>query len=282
MGDNGAVSFSFHTLDPSDPETLVPTDVARSLWSSNQMHGVAISGALARAVERTNHRDDLRPARYTLDMFKPATMDPFRIETEVVREGARICLVDARLVQDGETRARASTIWLRPSENPDGEVWRPTDVPQPPDIDELAGPTIPWFASAAPWSQEFTDHQNAGRKQTWQHGVPVVAGEDPTPFTAVASIADATTMAVNWGSKGVQHINTDITLALSRLPRTPEVGLRGEHWSGDDGIAVGVATVYDREGVIGQSMVTALSNARRSVDFEDYEFTDDGSRQPRA
>ena len=281
MGDNDAVSFSFHTLDTGDPETLVPTDVARSLWSSNQMHGVAISGALARAVERANHRDDLRPARYTVDMFKPATMDPFRVETEVVREGSRICLVDARLVQGGETRARASTVWLRPSEDPDGEVWRPTDDPQPPDIDVPTGPTIPWFTSAAPWSQEFTDHQNAGRKQTWQHGVPVVAGEEPTPFTAVASIADATTMAVNWGSKGVQYINTDITLSLSRLPRTGEVGLRGEHWSGDDGIAVGVATVYDRDGVIGQSMVTSLSNAERSVDFEDYELTDVGSRQPR-
>ena len=116
MGDNDAVSFSFHTLDTGDPETLVPTDVARSLWSSNQMHGVAISGSLARAVERANHRDDLRPARYTVDMFKPATMDPFRVETEVVREGSRICLVDARLVQGGETRARASTVWLRPSE----------------------------------------------------------------------------------------------------------------------------------------------------------------------
>lgn len=283
MRHNGAVTFSFHTVDPSDPGTLVPTDAARSLWSRDQMHGVALSGAVARAVERANRREDLRPARYTLDMFQPVTMEPFRVETEVVREGARICVVDARLVQAGETRARASTVWLAPTEDPDGEVWRPSDDPAPPpDVDELTGPTIPWFASDAPWSQEFADHQNAGRKQTWQHGVPVVAGEDPTPFTSVASIADATTMAVNWGSRGVQHINTDITLTLSRLPRTCEVGLRGERWSGHDGIAVGVATVHDRDGVLGHSMMTSLANTKRAVDFKAYEFTDDGSRQPRA
>ena len=275
------MTFSFHTID--EHGTFTPTDVARSLWSTTQMHGVAVSGAMARGIEQAVTRTDLRPARYTLDMFSPARMDPFTVETEIVREGRRICLVDARLVQEGTTRARASAIFLAPTEDPDGEVWTPGDDPVPPaHVPELTGPTIPWFASDADWSQDFAEHQNAGRKQTWQYGVPVVAGEEPTPFQAVASIADATTMACNWGSKGVQYINTDITLSLSRLPRTPEVGLRGERWSGHDGIAVGVATVYDRDGVLGQSMVTSLSNAERTVDFGEHDFNDDGSRTRRA
>ncbi len=273
------MTFSFFT---ADGDLLVPTDAARSLWSTDQMHGVAVSGAMARAIERAVPRDDLRPARYTLDMFRPATMSPFAIETTVVREGRRICLVDAVLVQDGEAKVRASTIFLKPSEDPDGEVWQPSDNPSVPDgVPVLTEPTIPWFASEKPWSQDFVDHQNAGRKQTWQHGVPVVAGEEPSPFQAVASISDATTMACNWGSKGVQYINTDITLSLARLPRTAELGLRGERWSGADGIAVGVATVFDRDGVIGQSMVTSLSNALRTVDFEKHDFNDDGTRTNR-
>lgn len=284
------MTFSFFTADASadtsaDTEVLTPTDAARSLWSADQMHGVAVSGAMARAIElavRARSRDDLRPARYTLDMFRPAAMSPFTVETTIVREGRRICLVDAVLVQDGEPRVRASAIFLKPSEDPDGEVWQPVDNPGvPAGVPVLTEPTIPWFASEKPWSQDFADHQNPGRKQTWQHGVPIVAGEDPTPFQAVASIADATTMACNWGSKGVQYINTDITLSLSRLPRTAELGLRGERWSGHDGIAVGVATVFDRDGVIGQSMVTSLSNALRTVDFEQHDFNEDGSRTSR-
>ena len=275
------MSFSFHTVDESG--VLSPTDVARSLWSSDQMHGVAVSGAIARAIEHDNQRRDLRPARYTLDMFRPTTMQPFTVETTVVREGKRLCLIDARLIQDGEPTARASALFLKPSEDPPGSVWRPDDTPVPPaDLAPMTGPDIPWFASDNPWSQSFGDHQNAGRKQTWQHGVPIVPDEDPTPWTAVASIADATTMACNWGSNGVEYINTDITLSLSRLPRTPELGLRGERWSGHDGIAVGVAAVYDREGVIGMSMVTSLANARRTVDFDAHEFDEDGGRTRRA
>lgn len=280
------MSFSFFTVDRSTQgEVLMPTDVARSLWSEDQMHGVAVSGALSRAIEQRVHeegRGDLRPARYTLDMFRPASMEPLTVETQVVREGRRICLVDARLVQDGETRARASAIWLLPTDDPAGQVWSPDEAPVPPPL-ELApvatGPHIPWFASEAPWSQDFADHQNAGRKTTWQHGVPVVPDEDPSPFTAVASIADATTMVCNWGTEGVQHINTDITLSLSRLPRSAEVGLQGLGWSGAEGLAVGTATVFDRDGVIGTSMVTGLANSRRTVDFEQHEVTEDGTRQ---
>lgn len=277
------MTFSFFTADTTPGSgLLVPTDAARSLWSTDQMHGVAVSGAMARAIERAMPRDDLRPARYTLDMFRPATMSPFAIETTLVREGRRICLVDAVLVQDDEPRARASAIFLKPSEDPDGEVWQPTDNPTAPEgVPVLTGPTIPWFASDKPWSQDFADHQNAGRKQTWQHGVPIVADEEPTPFQAVASIADATTMACNWGNAGVQYINTDITLSLARLPRTAELGLRGERWSGHDGIAVGVATVFDRDGVIGQSMVTSLANALRTVDLGKHDFGEDGTRSSR-
>lgn len=276
---NARVTFSFFT---ADADFLVPTDAARSLWSADQMHGVAVSGAMSRAIEHAQPRDDLRPARYTLDMFRPATMSPFTVETTIVREGKRICLVDALLVQDDEPKVRASAIFLKPTEDPDGEVWQPTDAPSAPDgVPVLTEPTVPWFASEQPWSQDFVEHQNAGRKQTWQHGVPIVDGEEPTPFQAVASIADATTLACNWGSKGVQYINTDITLSLSRLPRTAELGLRGERWSGHDGIAVGVATVFDRDGVIGQSMVTSLANALRTVDFERHDFNEDGTRTNR-
>ncbi len=290
--DDSPVSFSFFTADqttdsPSDPtaaEVLVPTDVARSLWSADQMHGVAISGAMARGIERAVTREDLRPARYTLDMFRPARMQPFTIETRVVRESKRILLIDAVLRQDGEDMARAGCVWLKATEDPEGEVWQPEDVPSPPSAEitpVLDGPSIPWFSSAVGWSQNFTDHQNAGRKQSWQHGVPVVADEEGSPFQAIASIADATTMVCNWGSRGVEYINTDITLSLARLPRTQEVGLQATSWVGSDGLATGVATLHDRDGLIGHSMVTALSNNRRTVDFDKHGFDEDGSRSSR-
>lgn len=268
----------------ADGETLHPTDVARSLWSENQMHGVAISGALARGMERAMTRDDLRPARWTVDLFMPATMDPATVETTVLREGSRLALVESRFVQEGQMRARATAVWLKPSEDPDGTVWRSDDLPTPPPTDVVApmtGPDIPWFSSETGWSQDFKAHQNSGRHENWTYVVPVVLGEDPTPFQAVAAVADSTSMVSNWSNKGVQYINTDITLSLARLPHGLEIGLRAEHWTGQDGIAVGVCTVHDRDGVIGHSMVTSLTNSRRTVDFEQHEFDDEGNRTSR-
>ncbi len=273
------------SLFTADGDALVPTAIARSMWSDNQMHGVAISGALSRAIERCVDeagRDDLRPARMTVDLFRPATMDPCLVTTEVVREGKRICLVDALLTQQGERVARASAIFLKPGTSAEGKVWAPTDRPAPPPEDVApvsSEPRVPFFNSDAGWTQKFSDHQNGSRKASWNTGIPVVAGEEVTPFQAVAAMADGASLVTNWGDQGVEYINTDITLTLARLPEGVEIGLAAEDRVEHDGIAVGTAVVFDRTGPVGTSVVTSLVNARRTVDFDGVEYTDDGRRQ---
>jgi hypothetical protein len=198
-----------------------------------------------------------------------------------VREGSRILLVDAWLHQDEQVVARASAVWLRPTGSTAGDVWAPRDHLAPPPDDlapETDRPRLPFYASGSDWSQDFADHQDAARKRTWQVGVPVVAGEPTTPFQAVASVADATSVVCNWGTNGVEHINTDITLTLSRLPTGVEVGLVATGRCEQDGIAVATATVFDRVGPLGHTMVTALANTKRTVDLEAVRQAADGSR----
>jgi hypothetical protein len=267
-----------------DGDVLVPTDIARSMWSGDQMHGVAVSGALARAAERRladAGRDDLRPARWTVDLFRPATMQPCSVTTSVVREGNRLALLDAVLEQGGEAVARASAIFLAPSRAPSGEVWTPQDHARPPSEDDVPPsdePRVPFFESGSGWSQSFPEHQNAERKSTWQTGLPVVAGERPSGFVVVASVADSASMLLHWGTEGVQYINTDITVTLARPPYGVEVGLVATDRVEVDGIAVGTVGVLDRRGPLGSVSVTALANARRPVDFEKIRYTDDGRR----
>ncbi len=278
--------MAFFTLDPDgkpDGDVLLPTDLARSSWSTEQVHGVAISGALARTAERTVAdlgRDDLRPARHSVDLFRPAAMKPFHLSAEVVREGPRICLVDVTLRQDGERVARASVLFLVVATPASGEVWSPTDEHRPPPA-EVAPPTteprVPFVHSEAGWSQRFGDHQNASRKTSWSSAVPIVRGEPLTPYQAAAATADGASLVTNWGSEGVQHINTDITLALARLPRGTEVGLAALDRVEHDGIAVGTAAVFDRDGRIGEVVMTSIVNARRAVDFTRVEYADDGT-----
>lgn len=258
-----------------DGDRLVPLDLARSMWRDDQMHGLAVSGALGRAIEARGlsaGRPELVPARYTVDLFKAASMAPCELETTVVRDGPRLLLVDAVMRQEGEQVARASAVLLRRTEVPDGRVWSPDDVPEPPPP-EIAPdddvPHIPFFHSDAGWSQDFGQHQNASRKQTWQTGIPVVLGERPTPFVSAASIADATSLVTNWGTEGVQYINTDITLSIARPPTGVQIGLLATDHHASDGIAVGSATVYDRQGPFGVATVTALANSRRTVDLSE-------------
>lgn len=264
--------------------TLVPTDVARSAWSDDQMHGVAVSGALAGAAERAvaeAGRDDLVPGRFTVDLFRPARMTPSVLTTGLVRRSPRLVLVDTTMTQDGEPVARASALFLRPDGSAPGEVWEPAERPGPPPTDVVPPsdePRVPFLASDVGWSQKFSEHQNTGRKQAWVNTVPVVAGEPVTPFQAAASGADTASMVTNLGTRGVEHINTDLTLTLARLPVGPEVGLAALDRVERDGVAVGTATMFDRSGPLGTVVVTSVANVRRSIDFDEVGYRDDGSR----
>jgi hypothetical protein len=276
--------ISFFTRAGDD---LVPTPLACSMWSDDQMHGVAVSGALARAAEACvagTGRDDLRPARFVVDLFRPARMVACTFSAEVVREGSRICLVDVTLTQEGQRVARASATFLKPSASAPGLVWQPEDHPEPPPLDVApvtTEPRVPFFHSSAGWSQNFTEHQNADRKASWNSAIPVLPDERLTGFQAVAATADGGSMVTNWGTNGVEYINTDITLTLSREPVGTEIGLLATDRTERDGIAVGTAAVFDREGPLGTVMVASLANARRTVDFARVEYSDDGERRPR-
>ena len=223
----------------------------------------------------------LRPARVTVDLFRAAAMAPSRVEAHIVRQGGRILLVDAVLSQDDEPVARSSAIFLRPGDSVEGEVWQPDDRPAPPPTDVVPAsdePRVPFLHSSSGWSQKFGEHQNGSRKTSWNTAIPIVAGEGTTPFQGVASTADAGSMVTNWGSNGVEHINTDITVTFAREPAGVEVGLRAADRVEHDGIAVGTATLFDRQGTLGTVVVTSLANARRTVDLGGVEYTDDGDR----
>lgn len=257
------------------PDGFVPLELAASLWKPTQMHGVAASGLLAGALEAAADRPDWTPARYQVDLFRPASTEHLTtVRTAVVRSGQRLVLVDAWLEQQGEAMARARATFLAPSVTPAGQVWSASDRATPPPL-ELAPVTeeahVPFFASGSAWSDDFAAHQNAGRHATWQVALEVVEGEKPTPFQAVASIADATSMVCNWGSAGVEYINTDVDLALCRLPASIEIGLRALDHVASDGVAVGTAEVFDRVGTLGTATVTAMANTRRTVDFSSFD-----------
>lgn len=256
-------------------EILVPQESACSQWGSGesaQVRGMAVSGALARAVERevqdVDGGTDLHPARWTLDLFRPTAMRPLVIAATVIRRGRRLCLIDAILTQQDVPVARASALFLATGGKAAGETWSaPADTyPPPPDMrPDTVEPRL-YYSEGVGWTGSPDAHGNSSRKQTWHFPDPVVTGEPPSAFQQVAMVADAVNVVANWGDAGVQFINTDLTLALARLPHGDELGLVADQRLEADGVVVATALMFDRSGTLGSVTITAIANGDNAVD----------------
>jgi hypothetical protein len=72
---------------------------------------------------------------------------------------------------------------------------------------------------------------------------PLVEGEPLTPFTRAALAGDVTSPLTHWGTNGLQFINADYTLTLSRLPEGPFIGWQpSTHYSHGGGHSVRAET----------------------------------------
>jgi hypothetical protein len=101
----------------------------------------------------------------------------------------------------------------------------------------------------------------AGRKYTWLNLTqPAVEGEELTPLVRAAMAGDITASLTNWGSEGLQFINADYTVTLSRLPQGPVLGLAADAHHSSDGVATGSATLVDTEGPVGTCVAVALAH----------------------
>ncbi|HHX84354.1 MAG TPA: thioesterase family protein [Actinomycetales bacterium] len=262
---------AFFTLDPGG--AYVPTRYARSAWSDTMLNGPAAVAAAARSLELHHGADGFQPARLTVDLFAPVALAPLTVTTEAVREGNRIRVADARVVQGGATVARATLVQLRRGEQPPGEVWRSGRAPEVPaaaEAEPLVAGSRPYFGSDTapePWSTDMGAQQGPGRKRFWHHPLDVVDVEPATPFQRAAMLAESTSLMTHWGSEGIGFINADLTVTLARLPRSGDLGLEADEHLSDAGVAVGTATLYDRDGVFGAGTVVAVSNAGRQIDF---------------
>ena len=252
-----------------DGDQFIPLELAQSDWNAKQMHGVAVSGLLARGAEHALAelgRSDMVPARFHVDLFRPAAMVPTTVEASVLRNGRRIVLIDSVLRQEGDLVARATASFLLPADVPTGQVWSSSDRAVPPEYDR-PNDTTPMLLSDEPWSPDFGAHQNAGRHGMWQTAIPAVRGDEPSPYQAVAQLADITNLICNWGASGVEFINTDVSLALVRRPTGMALGVRATDRLESRGIAVGTAELFDRDGTLGTATITAVVNNLRALDF---------------
>jgi acyl-CoA thioesterase len=243
--------------------------LARGPWGPS-ISGNYVGGLLGRAVELEVDDVDLQPARLTVDLLRPVALQPLQMHSSVVRDGRRLRLVDAIMTQNDTMVARASALFLRRSEHTTVDtVWTSPvtmpDIPAEPVM--LAGDVPMVFHSfgrdpvAGSPGVGVTEWRHHGQKFAWMRETKFLVDDEPlSPFTRAVMAADVTSSLTHWGTDGLQFINADYTITLSRLPEGVYIGLASMTHYSHAGVATGVATLFDQTGPIGSGMATALAN----------------------
>lgn len=243
---------------------LMPNAVAHGGWGPT-LGGQVVGGLLARAVEHQIDDPELHPARLTVEILRRVATEPLQVSATVTRSGRRMRSIDATMTQHGEVVARASALCLRRGTQPDGRFWStPVDMPPMPEEPAEFDDATPMFIKAHgsdPVAAGDFPWQHDGPRYAWLREIrDLVDGEALTPFIRAAMAVDVTSSLTNFSTAGLAFINADYTLALSRLPRGPYIGLAAlTHYSAE-GVATGSATLCDAEGPIGTGLSAAVAN----------------------
>ncbi|CAN5533310.1 thioesterase family protein [soil metagenome] len=248
-------------------ERIVPTELARGPWDPGALHGGPVAALLARAAEMVLPADGIarQATRLTAELLRPVPLAPLAVTSEVVRPGRKVTLVEASVHAGGATVARAVVLFIRTAEVPVPDGHQRAAPPPPP---ERAHPTQPW----AP--DEQAAFHNAGVEHAFVAGnladlgpatdwirlrVPVLPGEDPSPFQRAVAAADfGNGISRVFERGGHVFINPDLTVHLHRLPVGEWVALEATTHVEGHGIGLAESALYDTQGRIGRAAQSLL------------------------
>jgi hypothetical protein len=187
-----------------------------------------------------------------------------RTEATVLREGRRLRMVDVTVLQGDRNVAHGRAVFVRRSEAPTGRVWtQPVIMAAPPEPDETPafGPKAYVGPNALPAGDFEPWRDTSQAKYVWyDFEAALVDGEPTSSFVRAAAVADVSNPLMNWGSDGLQFVNSDVTMLLAREPEGTMLGLAARDRQEAGGVSVGTAVMFDRTGPIGLTTVTSLAS----------------------
>jgi hypothetical protein len=261
-------------------DAFMPTAKAASPWGPGVLHGGPPAGLLARAIEAATPDAELHVSRLTIDLFRAVPMALLHTTAKIVRAGRRIAVLEASLFAGELEVARATALLLRPS-----PVKLPEDALPPPlhltSHEELTttsmadfvrpegaavprGPMPPGFHTTLE-VRRVSGQPGKGRGTAWvRMPLPLVAGEETTPFVRVAAISDFGNGLghVVTSDAGIGFINADISLYLHRLPESEWICLEAYGVGQEHGLGMVETVIHDERGPIGRIVQALLANRR--------------------
>ena len=253
-----------------DGDLAVPTELARGPWSPHAQHGGAPSALLAGQLETFDLGTATFPARFTLELMRPVPLTPLRIARQTIRAGKKVQLVQGSLFADDVEVVRATLLRLREHEvdfaaEPVAGEYEPMPPPGPaePLMGRGAFTLGTGFWNTVEVSRVGGGWDQPGPADMWLRlVVPIVAGEETSPFQRVAAAGDfGNGVAAAFDRGRYSCINPDLTITLHRLPVGAWVGLDSATFPERTGFGVAESVLHDEQGRIGRAIQTVLIEA---------------------
>lgn len=237
-------------------------------WSPAAQHGGPPSALLAMAVHQALAPSGLRLARVSVDLLGPVPVTELQVETEVLRSGRSVALVEARLIDGAKPVAVARGWALRPSPIP--ATAAPPRVtgpwPAPLDCERQWQDRTGTYLGSVEWRPVHGDLETPGPGAVWaRRQVEVVAGHPTPPMAAALAVADVAS-----GISGVvpfatwYAINVDLHVALQRDPVGEWLLIDAVSAIDPGGTGVCTSTLADADGPCGVSVQTLYVAPRPS------------------
>jgi len=217
------------------------------------LHGGVVSGLLTSELEALGTQQGYgQPVSATAYLVRPAPRDPFETQIEIVRDGARLTVLENSLIAGGKLRSKVSMAFLK-------DVSVPGIVPE---ADHASDPNAltawdfqPVFDTKTYLSAvEVRDDRAA--HMVWVRPIqPLV--DTQALFGQTIAIADYATLFSTYLAgerpKAGGWPNADISLHLSRLPESEWIGVRPRSSWYPNGTGLTEAEIFDTRGWIGRS-----------------------------
>lgn len=240
-------------------ERYVGFETARGPWDENACHGGPVTGTIAREVER--RIPDKQLVRLTLNFLRPIPLDGYRISVEVEKAGRAVATASASLTgNDGRVCASAAALLLTAHDY----SGLPSPRPSPPEF-EASTPGFfvsdksphgkPFFNSGIEIRYPPGETNAPGPTTMWMQSLPIVEGEEPSPFQRLCPLADCGNGISRNGDFDVaSFINPDLTVVVHRLPASDWLASESISFWQDSGIGMSHSILHDTQGPVGAAL----------------------------
>ena len=236
-------------------DRLVPTGLGPSFWDATKQGGAPICGLVAQLLDTIPAPVPMLPVRLTLDIYGAVPMAPLSARTRLLREGSRIQLAELELDAEGRTRVRATLLRVR--------VDGPEDRLEP--LTHSFPDGVPGVRRVMAESIRVTGSDTQpGPGAVWMRVItPIIAGEPINRLACVAAAADwGTTVAPPASLEHWTYANLDVSIHLTRLPRSDWMLLDATSEQAGNGTGIVTMRMGDREGMFGTAHQSVFLNRR--------------------